>query len=153
MVTRQRKTDHVNVVNVFLASLVWSPTLITFSLLCCHQFQDNSCSFLPCWKLFGITCHTFEEKDHWIFWDHCDFWKNNNLQCGADHQLSFTQELRSSDQTHAVKQDSSTCALLKIFDWLHPVCHVVDPIDGSSASLVQFGYLLQLGLCSTLSYD
>jgi len=80
--------------------------------------------------------------------------KQNNLQCGADNQLSFTQVLlRSSDQMHVVKQESRTCALLTIFDWLHPVCHVVDPIDGSSASLVQFGYLLQLGLCSTLSYD
>ena len=78
--------------------------------------------------------------------------KQNNLQCGADHQLSCTQVLlRSSDQMHLVMQESSTCAILGNFDWLlHPV---LDPIDGFSASLVQFVYLLQLGLCSTLSYD
>ena len=40
-----------------------------------------------------------------------------------------------------------------MFSGFASVCHVVDPIDGSSASLVQFVYLLQLGLCSTLSYD
>ena len=44
--------------------------------------------------------------------------KQNNLQCGADHQLSFTPVLpHSSDQTHLVIQESSACAIPGKF-WL-----------------------------------
>jgi len=63
-------------------------------------------------KTFWHHLPHFQREGPWDVLRSLRLLKQNNLQCGVDHQLSFTQVLlRSSDQTHLVIQESSTCAI------------------------------------------